>query len=304
MNSQTKTTRSIRSSKNRDFILSKSVNPVNDEGVAQCFYMVTSSMYISLAPCYTQHPINGIKSQHLDPMIMTYFSKAKGVVLSYSNIKISGRNKSIDSEGNPLTIARIEGSSPFTFFWISVDFLIWRPQVGDCLEGYVYMQTASHIGLLIHDTFNATIKKYNIPNTWRFLPSQQDEYSEDSTSNFKSFGHWVTENDLRIEGKLKFNVKALHTTGRVISVEGTLISPGFELESQPIFRERRTSSTSQAVNSHMKFNEEDNSMPMVPVIEETLGRDLPIYSKDNEDGVLGEDDAIVNASDTNDDDSD
>lgn len=284
--------------KRRQFVIPKSSNIVNSQGLSECFQKLTTSLYVSLAPCHNSNPINGIKEQHLDPLIMTYFSKAKGVVLAYSNIRLNDDNKSEDTSGNAITIAKVEGSSPFTFFWITVDLLIWRPQLGDILEGHIYMQTPSHIGILVHDTFNASIKKMNIPNDWSFIPSQKDEYSEENSNNFKSFGYWVDENEMKIEGKLKFTIKAIHTAGKVVSVEGTLIEPGSEKESQPILRDRRSSASSN-INKHKKFDDDIPTVTEIP--EPTESEEIPAYQKES---GSDEDEAVVNNSDSSDDESD
>ncbi|KAG7193562.1 uncharacterized protein KQ657_000631 [Scheffersomyces spartinae] len=267
----------------KSLVIPKSTNPKNDEGISECFHKFSTALYVSLAPCHLNNPINGIKAQHLDPMVMTYFGKAQGVILSYSNIQLSGDNRGFDVEDNEITIAQIEGSSPFTFMWITVDFLVWKPQLGDVLEGYIYMQTASHLGLLIHDTFNASIKKYNIPNDWSFIPIQEDEIesSEEDGGKFKTFGYWQNEHGIKVEGKLRFTIKSIHSTGKVVSVEGTLIEPGEERESQPVARERRSSiaTTNQnAPNSHTKFDDEQEEIAVSKVDD-----DIPGYTKDNED---------------------
>lgn len=240
----------------------KSTNVVNPEGTSECFRVVRTTMYVSLAPCYITNPINGIKAQHLDPLIMTYFPKADGVVLSYSNLNVSKEHHSVDSNGEPNTIAKVSDSSPFSFLWVNVDLLIWRPQIGDVLEGYIYMQTASHIGLLVHDTFNASIRMRNIPQDWEFVPSQADEFEaeqqeEGASSKFRSYGYWADAEGTKVEGKITFTVRSIHTTGKMMSLEGTLVPPESELDAQPVFQERRGSNTAAAPSGkHMKFDEE------------------------------------------------
>lgn len=297
--------------KRKQFKTPKSSNPINSEGLSECFLKVNTSLYISLAPCHLANPINGIKAQHLDPLVMTYFPKAKGVVLSYSNIKIPQDNVTTDSQDSVISIAKVTDSSPFTFLWITVDLLVWTPQLGDVLEGYIYMQTASHIGLLLHDAFNASIKKYNIPSDWRFIPSQVDEFQQDeqddsNNSRFKSFGYWVDENEVKIEGKLTFTIKAIHTTGRVVSVEGTLIKPGAEKDAQPVLRERRISTSSvtgASASKHKKFDDDEveDIVPAVAEIPEQEDQEstiLPNYTHNSEEEQ--EDDAVVNNSDSED----
>ena len=91
----------------------QSTNPKDGNGLSECFKTVSTSLYVSLAPVHLQNPINGIKQQHLDPLIMTYFTKAKGIVVAYSNIKFLENN--YDNEDSAYSLAKIEGSSPFTF---------------------------------------------------------------------------------------------------------------------------------------------------------------------------------------------
>lgn len=195
--------------------------PIEVGSVSNCFHRVRARLYLSLAPSFNQDPIAGLKQQHLDPMLMTYNPELKGVVVSYFNIKL-------DDD----TIAKVSNDTPFSFLWTTVDFLVWSPKVGDLVEGYVFMQSQSHIGLLIHDTFNATIKKYNVPTGWTFVPSQADENGEHRFG--KSLGQWQDENGVPIEGKLQFTIKSLNPAGKVISVEGTLLDPSSELDIQPV----------------------------------------------------------------------
>ncbi|CDK25063.1 unnamed protein product [Kuraishia capsulata CBS 1993] len=199
------------------------------KGTTKCFNRSIARLYVSLAPQYLLDPVNGIRSQHLDPMIMTYSSSLNGVILGYSKVKIlkQGSNKEE-------ILAKISAESPFTFLWISVEFLIWSPSVGDVVEGWSYMQTQSHIGLLIHDTFNATIKRNSIPTDWTFEFSPEEEYEEaeegaeeeesaEQRPRVRSQGQWKDGNGLSIEGKIKFTIKSVNRAGRVISVEGSLV---------------------------------------------------------------------------------
>lgn len=257
-----------------------STNIVNGDGLSECFRVVRTRLYLSLAPCHITNPINGIKAQHLDPLVMTFFAKAGGVVLSYSNIKLSELHQSTDSDGTPITVATVTASSPFTFLWITVDLLIWRPQIGDQLEGYIYMQTASHIGLLVHDTFNASIKMRNIPQDWEFVPSQADEYAEEEAdekpSKFRSYGYWVDANQTKIEGKITFTVRGIHSPGKMLSIEGTLLSPESEVDAQPVSEERRTSSVGVSIGKHKTFDDEPVSLGKHITFEESISETAEI----------------------------
>lgn len=274
----------------------KSTNPVNLDGLLECFQVLRTDLYVSVAPCHITNPINGIKAQHLDPLIMTYFAKGQGVVLSYSNVVVSKEHHSLDTDDQPITISKVGDSTPFSFMWITVDLLIWRPQIGDTLEGYIYMQTASHIGLLVHDTFNASIKFRNIPQDWEFVPSQADEFGESEeltdakSSKFRSYGYWADGSGTKVEGRISFTVRAIHSTGRMLSVEGSLVSPESELDAQPVLQERRSSTSvagSPVANKHMKFDDEPTT---VTEIAEPTDDALPTYEKNGENALSSDSD--------------
>ncbi|WLF76357.1 hypothetical protein PVL30_000058 [Lodderomyces elongisporus] len=305
------------STKRSKLTATPTTNPINpDTQISECFKTVTTRLYLSLAPSFVQTPISGIKQQHLDPLIMTYYPAVQGVVLAYTNVKLQ---TPYDADSNSY-LAKIEGSSPFTFFWISVDFLVWSPNVGDVLEGDIYMQTPSHIGLLIHDVFNASIKKHNIPHDWEFQHAQQDEVGEENeggadeegatagTNGGRKFGHWVdAEGNSVDDAKLKFTIKSLYTTGRVVHIDGTLIKPGEERNSQPVYREKSNGKTQikskSSAGKHMKFADDDDDDAYTrqtgedgePVVEVKDVEEMPAYLSET---VESEDNQVVNKSDS------
>lgn len=220
------------------------VNPKNSEGISQCFQKVSTSLYLSLAPIYVSEPYKGICIQHLDPLLMTFFEATGGVVVAHFNLRLHGdyeRNGSSSSSRSHI-IAKIQYDSPFAFTWVSVDFLVWKPARGDVIEGWISLQSPSHIGLLVHDIFNATIKRDSIPKDWKFIPNEEDEVAVSitpetpetpaaGTGTFrdcdpKSLGYWVDGKGKRIDGKLQFTVKSFNVSGRLVSVQGSLLGRG------------------------------------------------------------------------------
>lgn len=235
----------------------KTSNPLDSEGISECFHRISTSLYVSLAPVYALNPVAGIKAQHLDPLLMSYFAPVGGVVLGHLNLRLSGQDEATGAEkekNSQPVFAKVMYDSPFAFLWISVDFLVWKPQPKDVLEGWVNLQSPSHIALLIHDTFNATIKRDAIPTDWEFIPNQADEEEEEDLAlassvdravaemekenneaaknerkslfrDPKSLGHWIDGQGKKIEGKIRFSVKSFHVSSRFVSVQGSLLAP-------------------------------------------------------------------------------
>ncbi|KAK9458994.1 uncharacterized protein V1516DRAFT_680650 [Lipomyces oligophaga] len=211
--------------------------------LSQCFYRVTTNMYLSIAPMYSLSPIAGIRAQHLDPLIMTYYPAVGGVVLSCLDVRI-------DTQAG----ARVVSESPFAFAWIEADFLVWRPKRGDILQGQINLQSHTHVGLLVCDVFNASITREKLPPKWKFIETQlaEDEQQSlddqgsleisDSQQNGdyhdpddaagslfdqQSLGYWIDENGMKIgQSKLEFVVESLQSSGKLVSLEGSLLKLG------------------------------------------------------------------------------
>jgi DNA-directed RNA polymerase I subunit RPA43 len=227
-------------------------NPKNENGISECFQKVSASLYLSLAPLYIGEPSKGICVQHLDPLLMTYFESAGGVVVGHYNLKLHGDSEPTEEEQDSTShrpvIAKIQYDSPFAFTWVSVDLLVWKPVPGDVIEGWISLQSPSHMGLLVHDIFNATIKRDSIPKDWKFIPNEEDEVVDLSTApetpetpsllatpgsmkpksfrDPKSLGYWVDGNGKRVDGKVRFTVKSFNVSGRLVSVQGSLLGRG------------------------------------------------------------------------------
>lgn len=96
-----------------------------------------------------------------------------------------------------------------------------------------------------------------------------------------------------MDGKIRFTIKALHTAGRVVSVEGTSVAPGSEPDSLPV-----TASSKQ----HKKFDESAIPAIVEPVEPKTeeIEFDIPKYEKASDTEVVAEE----NSSSSDDSDSD
>ncbi|KAL6935395.1 related to DNA-directed RNA polymerase I subunit RPA43 [Hanseniaspora guilliermondii] len=168
------------------------------------FYSIKTKLYLSLAPMYINNPIEGIINQHLNHKIMKYDSNINAIIIGFKNIKIQE------------DLLKLNFESPFVFLYCYVDFIVWNPKRNDVIKGYPFIQSESHIGFLIHDLFNCYIKLQDIPETWKFI------YNEDSSND--NIGYWVDHNEEPINGKkINIKVKQLKTSGKMVSIEGSLI---------------------------------------------------------------------------------
>lgn len=291
----------VTNSPKKQKVVSASTSSTTDESeskeeLSKCFHRIRSKMYLSLAPCHLDHPFQGIRQQHLDPLIMTYNPTAQGIIISYDNLKLADQRKvqAAEEETDYKYLAKVSDENPFSFVWVYVDFVVWKPTIGDKLEGYTIMQSQSHIGLLIHDVFNASIKKFYIPQDWYFVANQADDENEEdlnngsssnnnehgeinsngnnsgetgsgnengstSVSNFKRLGYWCDSEGVPVGGKISFTVRAIHVNGKGLAVEGTLLSPNMERDTLPVaMSEAIEDSIKDSVKKHVKFGDDDS----------------------------------------------
>ncbi|KAA8904569.1 hypothetical protein FN846DRAFT_952589 [Sphaerosporella brunnea] len=216
---------------------SAAVNPSNIP-----YHLTTVSLYLSLAPRYSYYPektfshllvrsasseqaahlrslspITGVQKHHLDPLLMTYYEPVDGVVIAYDNIRF-------ESE-----CGRINAEAPYPHVWTTVDLLVWRPHKGMVLQGYVNLQSASHIGLLVDNTWNVSIPLARIPEGWKYTESdgaEEMEVDEAEETAATAEGSWVNEKGEKVEGQLKFEVESVKAGGSIFIMEGSLLNQG------------------------------------------------------------------------------
>lgn len=200
------------------------------------YHMVTASLYLSLAPRYSYYPertfphlfggatagvsgdkaahmrslspLTGVQKHHLDPLLMTYYEPVDGVVLAYDNVRFETRT------------AKIIAEAPYAHVWTTVDLLVWRPTKGMVVQGWVNLQSASHIGLLVDNTWNVSIPFARIPAGWRYSEGVAEGEDVDETP---AEGAWLDEKGGRVEGLLRFVVESVKAGGSIFIMEGSLL---------------------------------------------------------------------------------
>lgn len=177
-------------------------------------------------------PINGLRKDHLDLLLMSYYEPVGGVVIAYENIRFESDK------------ARVVAESPFAHVWVTVDFLVWAPKKGSVLQGWVNLQSASHVGLLVENTWNVSIPKEKIPAGWShhevregFVPKKVHVPREDPAEGVEvgemedmgyapehDTGGWMDDSGEYVDGLLRFQVESVKAMGHIFSMEGSLLN--------------------------------------------------------------------------------
>lgn len=117
-----------------------------------------------------------------------YLCRHNGVPVAYGNICW------LDSVG------RIHADNPFIHFSVALDLIIFHPKVGSHVSGTVNKVSSDHLGVLIHNIFNASILKL------------RDQTSDLSKKNIK-------------EGQeVIFEITGLHVYNSLLAIEGKLVN--------------------------------------------------------------------------------
>jgi len=175
-------------------------SPHHRSGEHSAFKQTTLRLRIILAPCYINCVQEGIFN-YINQFILRRLPDTEGILIAHDNIELEQPN------------ARIMYDSPFLYFWIKVAVILWLPRVGDKLAGRVNLQSSSHIGLLLHQTFNASIPADHIPKNLY-------EWREDC---------WVKKKNGQVLGKdgkeVVFFVQEVIPTEDMLMVMGSLLPP-------------------------------------------------------------------------------
>eukprot|EP00056_Hartaetosiga_gracilis_P020273 m.18450 g.18450 ORF g.18450 m.18450 type:complete len:170 (-) comp8318_c0_seq1:51-560(-) len=138
-------------------------------------------------------------NENLKSKLMKYNTEYKGVPVGFSKIKLTSQR------------AVIHEDSPIIHAYAKVTFTIFRPKVGDVLEGEVNKVTVDHIGVVVLGRFNASVSRSDLPSGYT--------YRED-------LGAYVLDDvdsvNIKVGSKIKIVVKTIEASHGVINLNSTL----------------------------------------------------------------------------------
>ncbi|KAI9835787.1 MAG: hypothetical protein M1838_005223 [Thelocarpon superellum] len=202
------------------------------------FHVQTSSLYLSLSPISQLHPLEGLCAEHLSPLILTYYSPFHGIILSYSNARLSERPLPQATPQPRPVLSRCVDESAASFVWLTAEFLLFQPERGEWIEGYVNLQNEGHVGLVCWNLFNASIGRMRLPSDWTWIPAGGDVSSPsrgdaedlpdaDAPEEERGEGFYRDGAGKRIRGTIRFRVADVVTSfdreKGFLSIEGTML---------------------------------------------------------------------------------
>lgn len=142
------------------------------------FRLRKSSLYLPISPISTTYATQGLCADHISPLLLSYYPPLEGVLLSYSNVRLSHEEPSISANDTPSHDSDpnfeqayanvIESYGPF-YTYLTADFLLFAPKMGDVIEGHVILQNEGNVGLISYNFFNASIERKRLPKSWSWV---------------------------------------------------------------------------------------------------------------------------------------
>lgn len=233
------------------------------------FYEESHALFLPLSPISYQHPVQGLCAEHLSPLILTFYPPFNGVILSYSNTRLSSKpTKDSSAECPGPILAKSVDEYAVSFVWIIVDFLILRPRRQNLMEGWINLQNEGNLGLVCWNFFNVSIERRRLPKAWTWVPERvafraarkhpSDEMGIESdpegereeiqlNGDGTREGHFADEHGNKVEGLIRFRVTEIQTSRSAdrengfLSIEGTMLEEQEEkeLRDQEILRSQR-----------------------------------------------------------------
>lgn len=156
------------------------------------YVLTTATMYLPLSPISISptHALASLCAEHLSPLLLTYYAPLQGIVLAYSNTSIASSPPSsstpsepADPSPQPLTLATTAGEYGVLYVYLTATFLVFRPQRGQILEGWVNVQSEGFLGAVVLNLFSVGIERKRLPSNWKWVPPGEEQEEGEDSSN-------------------------------------------------------------------------------------------------------------------------
>ena len=266
---------------------------LSSDGSASPFHLVTTSLYLPLSPISISesHALQSLLSEHVSPLLLTYYPPVRGIILAFSDASLSSTPTGSPSQSDALTPAITAGEYGVLYVYLNLTFLVFRPQRSQPLEGWINVQSESFLGAVVFNLFSVGIERRRLPVDWKWIaPGEQqesDQGAEDEDSSVDpekdgfrplpsstsgaldtagdedddfSTGYFQTGSGKRVRGMVRFRVRDVDVIPGserdkgFISLEGTMLSP--EEEDELVAEERARAERATGRRSAPKKNED------------------------------------------------
>ncbi|KAL2808947.1 hypothetical protein BJX63DRAFT_407424 [Aspergillus granulosus] len=168
------------------------------------YSLTTATLYLPLSPISISptHALASLLAEHLSPLLLTYYPPLQGIILAYSNASISSQPPAASSTSSPadlnpqpLTLAATAGEYGVMYVYLTATFLVFRPQRGQLLEGWVNVQSEGFLGAVVLNLFSVGIERKRLPQTWKWIPPGEEDETPGASSRAASSAPTSSDED-------------------------------------------------------------------------------------------------------------
>lgn len=157
---------------------------------------------ISLPPSALSNIPSALNSS-MQGLLLKYSDSLGGVLISYQDIQL-------DESSSDAGHGRIINEMPHIHYHVKCNVLVFNPSVGTVLRGKVNESFPSHVGLLVHELFNAMISS-------ELLRQNGFQFDDEAHEWRKSEGS--VDRVIKINDGMEFTVHKLHECNGMISLD-------------------------------------------------------------------------------------
>ena len=165
---------------------------------------------LPIPPVFTSDPYSAF-SDLLDTLVMRYVPQLSGVLITHAPTRFLQDT------------AVFSADSAFATANVGFECVVWRPKIGQVLEGNIALSSPSHVSLLLYGLFNASIPASHLSAEWEFV--------NDHEAAGQGMGYWRSKVDSSKlggqDGKLCFTVISLTVANHMLSLHGSLLDEPF-----------------------------------------------------------------------------
>jgi len=162
------------------------------------FFKKRLEMTVSLLPAGMRNVIRSVEDS-LRKFLLKYSDGIDGILLAFDNVRILGDGGLILNE------------LPHVHFAICCDGIVFKPAVGCTLTGVVTESFHSHLSLIVHGYFNASIPASCLRSNRFNFDETSEQWCVESSSESMTVG----------ETKIEFQVARIYESAGIISLEGS-----------------------------------------------------------------------------------
>ncbi|KAF2813161.1 uncharacterized protein BDZ99DRAFT_344387, partial [Mytilinidion resinicola] len=208
------------------------------------YHLQTLSLYLPVPPIASAYPAEGLCAEFLSPLLLTYYPPLDGIVLSYTNARLSEHPDPAAGNrtaGSGPVLAKAVDSFAVAFVWLTADFVLCRPQKNDTIRAFVHFQSQAQISLVFLNLISVTIRSAHLPRSWKWVRDEgmgggAEDYEQGKKERRKkeadgSQGYFVKEDGEKVEGFIDariidFEIVTTKTEkrGGLLKIEATLVS--------------------------------------------------------------------------------